>query len=210
MNLDLSKLCIHTMTNRPWSLKQCVEAYAERGLKHMSVWRNVLEKQTLNQSRAMIESAGLSVASLVRGGFFCAQEESERKKAIQDNRLALEQAAEIGAPLLVLVCGAQPGYSVSRNIELIEEGIIEILPLAESLDVKLGIEPLHPMYADTRSAISSMQSANDVCDRIDSKQVGITVDVFHLWWEEHLRQEIKRAGERTESFLSMFVIGKKI
>ena len=58
----------------------------------------------------------------------------------------------------------------------------------------MAVEPLHPMYADTRSAIATVKMANDLCDRIDSPMVGVTIDVFHCWWDPDLQNEITRAG----------------
>ena len=40
---DLSKLCIHTITTKPWSLKTAVEKYSERGIQGITVWRQALE-----------------------------------------------------------------------------------------------------------------------------------------------------------------------
>ena len=74
------------------------------------------------------------------------------------------------------------------------------MPLAESQKIKLGIEPLHPMYADTRSAIITMKQANDMVEEIDSPFLGIVVDVYHTWWDENLEHEIKRAGRKGKIF----------
>ena len=43
MSNDLKHLAIHTMTNKPWSLAQCVDGYASAGIGGISVWRNVIE-----------------------------------------------------------------------------------------------------------------------------------------------------------------------
>ena len=76
----------------------------------------------------------------------------------------------------------------------IADGIAAIIPNAEAAGVKLGIEPLHPMYADSRSAINTLRQANDLCARLDSQQVGVVVDVYHLWWDPDLETEIQRSG----------------
>ena len=59
----------------------------------------------------------------------------------------------------------------------------------------LAIEPLHPMYADTRSAINTLSQANDMAEALHSPWVGVAVDVYHLWWDPFLEKEIKRCGE---------------
>ena len=72
--------------------------------------------------------------------------------------------------------------------------------LAESLGVKLAIEPLHPMYADDRSAINSLASANDVCDELNHPLVGIAYGVYHLWWDPDLEEQTKRTAEADRLF----------
>ena len=197
---NLDKLCIHTITTKPWTLKECCENYAAAGIKGISVWRDTLEGRPLSESKKMLDDNGMEVVSLVRGGFFTSQDNTQREAALDVNREAIAEAAAIGAPLVVLVCGATPGQSVKTNVAQIQAGIEALIPDCEAHGVKLGIEPLHPMYADTRSAIVTMAGANDVAEAIDSKWLGVTVDVFHLWWDLHLEQEIKRCGKNGNLF----------
>jgi sugar phosphate isomerase/epimerase len=197
---DLSKLCIHTMTNKPWSLDQCLSNYSKAGIGGISVWRNVIEGQNLSQVARRINDAGLTPVSLVRGGFFTGKTQIEKQNSLDDNLRAIDEAAAIGTDLVVLVCGATPGFTVKENLKMIQEGIEKIVPHAASCNVKLGIEPLHPMYADTRSAVSSLKSANDLAERINNDNVGVTLDVFHLYWEEYLQEEIDRCAALNKLF----------
>ena len=137
----------------------------------------------------------VEVVSYVRGGFFPQGTKEKRQAAVQQNIDMLEEAAAIGAPLLVLVCGADPEAGLEKSREQIRDGIEMILPKARELGVKLGIEPLHPMYADTRSAINTLKQANDMVAQIGDEMVGVVVDVYHLWWDDELEGEIGRAGE---------------
>lgn len=197
---DLSKLCIHTQTNKPWDLEQCVKHYSEAGIRGISVWRHLLENMPLSRARRILEEQGMDVVSLVRGGFFPSVEASKRTLAIDDNIRALEEAEAIGSPLIVLVCGADPGQSQQASREQIRDGILEILPRVETAGVKLAIEPLHPMYAADRSAITTMAQANDMVEEIGSDHVGVAVDVFHLWWDPSLENEIIRCGKLKKLF----------
>jgi sugar phosphate isomerase/epimerase len=142
----------------------------------------------------------MTVVSLARGGFFPSIEKEKRESAIQDNLLAIEQAATIGAPSIVLVCGADGRQSPEKSREQIAEGIIKLIPAARSAGLKLSIEPLHPMYAGDRSAINTLKQANDMAEMINSEWVGIAVDVYHLWWDDTLQSEIKRCGENNHLF----------
>jgi len=112
----------------------------------------------------------------------------------------IDEAAELGAPLLVLVCGAVPGQALTVSRAQIREGIEAILPQAQDCGVKLAIEPLHPMYADDRSAINTLGQANDMTAAIDAPHLGVAVDVYHLWWDPNLEQEIQRCGDLKKLF----------
>ncbi|WP_114752569.1 sugar phosphate isomerase/epimerase family protein [Pleomorphovibrio marinus] len=193
---DLSKLCVHTITTKSWSIEEAGERYEAAGVKGISVWRQYLEGRNIAQAGERLSNHGLEVVSLVRGGFFPSVSSTERKKALDDNRKAIEEAAALGAPMIVLVCGADPGQSLATSRAQIQAGIEEVLPFAMEHGVKLAIEPLHPMYADTRSAVNTMEQANDMAEAIASEYVGIAADVYHLWWDPHLEKEIERCGKK--------------
>jgi len=192
---DLSKLCIHTITTKPWTIEQSAEKFGEAGVSGISVWRDTLENRDIAKTGDMLRANGLEIVSLVRGGFFPSIDSLKRKEALGDNRLAIDEAETLGCPMLVLVCGAEPEISLEKSRDQIREGIEAILPYAENANVKLAIEPLHPMYADTRSGINTMEQANDMAEYFKSAYVGVAVDVYHLWWDPHLEQEIYRCGQ---------------
>jgi sugar phosphate isomerase/epimerase len=191
---DFSKLCVHTLTNKPWNLKQCVENYSATGISGITIWRNVLEGQNLKEAKTLLDDNNMEVVSIARGGFFPSSKKSKRQEAIDDNLLAIDQAAAINAPAIVLVCGADGQQSLEKSRDQIKEGIIKLLPQAKTAGVKLAIEPLHPMYAGDRSAINTLAQANNLAEEINSDFVGIAVDVYHLWWDDNLQNEIKRCG----------------
>lgn len=192
---DTTRLCIHTITTQPLPLEVAIAQHAQVGARGLTVWRQALTGRDPQQAGQQIREAGLSVVSLCRGGFFPAASAAGRQAAIDDNRRVIDEAAALGAPLIVLVCGAVPGQPLAESRRQIEAGIAAVLPHAAACGVKLGIEPLHPMYADSRSAISTLGQANEMCERLASDDVGVVVDVYHLWWDPALEAEIQRAGQ---------------
>ncbi len=198
--IDLSKLCIHTATTKPWNIEAAAQYYARVGVAGMSVWQDALEGRNTGKTGRMLRDCGLQVVSYVRGGFFPAAEARDRLTAIDDNRKMIDEAAELGAPLLVLVCGAVPGQTLELSRRQIEDGIAAILPHAEKADIRLGIEPLHPMYADSRSAVNTLRQANDLAEKFDSRHLGVVHDVYHLWWDPDLRAETERCGQSGNLF----------
>jgi sugar phosphate isomerase/epimerase len=191
---------VHTITTRPWSLEEVIEGYSRAGIPAITVWRQAFESSGAGEAAKLLKESGLRVTSLCRGGFFPAPDDTGRRKAIDDNLRAIEEAATIGAPLIVLVCGAVPGMPLEEGRRQIREGIEAILPEAEKTGVRLSIEPLHPMYADCRSAVVTLGQANDIIEAINHANLGVTVDVYHLWWDHQLEDEISRAGHRIFSY----------
>jgi sugar phosphate isomerase/epimerase len=192
---DLSRLCIHTITTKPWKMEEAAKKYSAAGVKGITVWRDALEGRNIKETGKMLREHDLTIVSLCRGGFFPHKNAAKLKSAIDDNRRAIEEAAELGTSMLVLVCGADPSQSLEESRKHIRDGISAIIPQASAAGVKLTIEPLHPMYADTRSAINTLAQANDMAEELNSPWVGIAVDMYHLWWDPFLKREIKRCGE---------------
>lgn len=154
-----------------------------------------MEGRVLADVHRQAVDSGLDVVSLCRGGFFPAVSQVGRQAAIDDNLLAIEQAHAIGAPVVVLVCGAVPGQCLHESRQQIADGIAAVLPVAQQAGVKLAIEPLHPLYCDDRSAVNTMKQANAICNALGSpKHLGIAVDVYHVWWDSELQEQIVVAG----------------
>ena len=200
----LSRLCLHTITTKPWNIEEAARNYTAKGISGITVWRDALEGRNIRQTGEMLRSAGLTAVSLCRGGFFPSADKARRAAALEDNRLAVEEASELGTDKIVLVCGADPSQSLEDSRKQIFDGISEILPYAGEAGIRLAIEPLHPMYADTRSAINTIEQANDMAERLDSEWIGVAVDVYHLWWDPGLQNGIARCG-RNNNLLAFHI-----
>jgi sugar phosphate isomerase/epimerase len=199
---DLSHLCLHTVTTKPWPLATAAQNYAAAGLKAITVWRDCAQThpEGIKAGGELCRSEGLEIVSYVRGGFFTALGAKGRQTAIDENKRIIDEAAALGAPLIVLVCGATPGQSLFTSRTQIAEALAAILPHARAAGIKLGIEPLHPMYADSRSAVNTMTQALDLSLALQDDHIGVTVDVFHLWWDDRLQAEIARCGHAGKLF----------
>ncbi|MBT7153820.1 MAG: sugar phosphate isomerase/epimerase, partial [Deltaproteobacteria bacterium] len=137
---DFSRLCIHTITTKPWSLETAIEKYAAAGVKGITIWRQWLDGKDPKTAGQMARDAGLEIVSYCRGGFFPAEDAPGRRSAIDDNRKIIDEADALGTNLIVLVCGAVPGQSLPESRNQIGDGIGAILGHAKSAGIKLGIE----------------------------------------------------------------------
>jgi sugar phosphate isomerase/epimerase len=187
-------------------LPEILDACAQRGIRAVSPWRDQVAAAGLGQISKQVRSLGLELSGYCRGGMFPATDAAGLKAARDDNRRAVDEASELRAACLVLVVGALPGAlqgkAAHKDLALsrsqVRDGIAELLDYAKQARMPLAIEPLHPMYAADRACINTMEQALDVCDELDPRRtgaLGVAVDVYHVWWDPRLQQQIARAGK---------------
>jgi len=197
---DTSRLAIHTITVKPLPFDRMLSKFVSAGVHGITIWPDAVETAGAQEAAKMLGDTNLRVCALARGGFFPALDAHTRQQALDMNRERIDLARALGAPVLVLVCGAVKGQPLKTSRAQIGEGIAAILPHAEQAGVRLAIEPLHPMYADDRCAINTLKTANDVVDAMDHPALGVCVDVYHTWWDPDLPAQIERAGKRGSLF----------
>lgn len=194
--MELAACSLNTITVRSLSLRAVVDQATRRGIPAIAPWRDIVQGAGVDVASHLIHDAGLSVTSLVRGGLFTALEAAGRRAAIEDTRRALDEAASIGAPCLVLVCGGLVGRDLAGSRAMVRDGIEAVLPHAAAAGIHLGVEPLHPMMVAGRSVVTTLGEANDLVGAIDDPWLGVIVDAYHVWWDAALWREIDRARGR--------------
>ncbi|WP_328686485.1 sugar phosphate isomerase/epimerase [Streptomyces sp. NBC_01261] len=184
------------MTVKQLSMPELVDACLELGVPGVGLWREPVQSYGLEETAKLVRDAGLTVTTLCRGGFFTALDPAERARALDDNRRAVDEAATLGTDTLVLVSGGLPAGSKDLHgaRERIADALGELGPYAEERGVRLAIEPLHPMFASDRCVVSTLSQALDLAERFPAQQVGVTVDTYHIWWDDRAPEQIARAG----------------
>ena len=197
---DYTRLSLNQITTNRWSLAEALDGCLRAQVPAIGIWRHKIAEVGLPESRRLVRDAGLHVSSVCRGGMFPAATAEERAVRIEDNRRAIDEAAELGADTLVLVCGPGPDRDIKAARRMVEDAIAALVPYARERKVTLAIEPLHPMYAAERSCITSLEEANVLADKFPADVVGIVVDVYHVWWDAMLEREVARAQARIRGF----------
>jgi sugar phosphate isomerase/epimerase len=197
---SLTRLSLNQITTEHASLGETVDACARHGVPYVAVWRHKLAETGVERAVRLIRDAGIRVSSLCRGGMFPAATAAERAARIEDNRRAVDEAAALGAEVLVLVCGPAPDRDIAAARRMVADGIAALVPYAAERRVRLGIEPLHPAFAAERSCITTLREARCLAERFDPATVGIVADVYHIWWDPEVFDEIARAAGRLVGF----------
>ncbi|WP_426363972.1 sugar phosphate isomerase/epimerase family protein [Streptomyces sp. E-08] len=188
MNVD--RFSINHATVKQLSLPVLVEHCLRLGVPGVGLWREPVQEYGVEAAAGLVRDAGLTVTTLCRGGFFT----SDGWEA--ENRAAIDEAVTLGTDTLVLVSGgltpACPDLPSARA--RITEAIGTLAPYAGERGVRLAIEPFHPMYASDRCAVSTLDQALEIAERFPASQVGVTVDTYHLWWDDRAPAAVERAG----------------
>jgi sugar phosphate isomerase/epimerase len=200
--IGLERLSLNQATVKHLSLAEAVALCVRHDIPAIGLWRDRVAEADLDRAAALVRRAGLHVSSLCRGGFFTQADAEGLTAARADNRAAVREAAELGADTLVLVCGGLvPGRrDLGLARQMVADAIGDLVPEAQRLGVRLGIEALHPMFCADRSVIASLSEAVDLALSFPADAVGVVVDSYHVWWDARLATEIARAAGRIVSF----------
>jgi sugar phosphate isomerase/epimerase len=200
--MNAEGLSINLATVREqWNLGEAVEACAKLGIKAVDPWRDQVAKFGLENSAQAIKDNGMRVTGYCRGGMFTHADAKGRAAAIDDNKRAIDEAKALGAECLVLVVGGVPqgSHDIVGARTQVAEGISAVLDHARGAKMPLAIEPLHPMYAADRACVNTLKQALDLAGQI-APDVGVAIDVYHVWWEPGLAEQIARAGAEKRIF----------
>jgi sugar phosphate isomerase/epimerase len=200
--LRLERLSLNQATVQHLGVADAVALCARHDIAAIGLWRDPVAAAGLAAAAALVKRAGLHVSSLCRGGFFTRADADGLAAARADNRAAVREAAELEADALVLVCGGLvPG---SRDLGLarrmVADAIGDLVPFAQRLGIRLGIEALHPMFCADRCVIASLGEAVDLALLFPAEVVGVVVDTYHVWWDARLATDIARAAGRIVSY----------
>jgi sugar phosphate isomerase/epimerase len=200
--IPASRLSLNQATVKPLTLRQTLDLCLRYEIPAVGLWRDRVAELGLNESAAAVRRSGLHVSSLCRGGFFTHPDADGRAAALASNRAAIEEAAALEADALILVSGGL--VTGSRDLGLarrmITDAIAELVPRAQELGVRLGIEPLHPMFCADRCVLVRLRDAVDLALQFPADAVGVVVDTYNVWWDSAVAADIARASGRIVSY----------
>jgi len=128
---DLSRLSFNQMTAGKRGLREVVDACVGGGISWIGPWRHAVGDAPAEAGR-LIREAGVRASSLCRGGMFPAATAEERRKRIDDNLRAIDEAVAVGTDLLVLVNGPAPARDIDGARQMVVEGIGRLLRMPHS------------------------------------------------------------------------------
>ena len=189
--LDLCAINTATLGFRH-AIAETIEVIARHGFGGIAPWRREIEGGDVKAIARQIRDAKLAVTGYCRSTYIPAATRREFEANIAANIAAITDAGLLGAANFVMVVGGLPPGSknIAAARQQVEEGVGLLADHARQCGVRIALEPLHPMYAADRSCLSTIDEALGICQRSQSDQIGICLDVYHIWWDPDLAQKI--------------------
>lgn len=198
---DHSALALNTATlghnlegyGAGWSPQQVIDACAERGFGGIVFWRREIGNRAVQIGDA-VRAAGMQVVGLCRTPYLTGRD------AGSDDEItaSIDMAAALGAPVLTIVTGGvEPGTKGNADSrKILADRVAAHAEYAQRTGVSLALEPLNPMFGGNRTCLFTVRDALDLCERVDMPNLGIAVDVYHVWWDSQLATSLQAATGR--------------
>ncbi len=200
----LDRLSINQVTMREhWSLAEAIAGLARHDVRGITVWRDKLAQLGVEEGARRLQGEGMTVTAFCVGGLLGAMDDAAFQQRLDDNRRIIDEAAKIEAQCVMMVAGGLP--EGSRDLvgvrERCLEGLAALVPHARDAGIPLALEPLHPMTTASRSCLATLRQANDWYEQLGGgPDLGIAIDVYHVWWDPDLEEQILRAKDRIVAF----------
>lgn len=171
-----------------------IDACAARGLAGIVFWQRELQDRAAEIGNR-VRAAGMQVVGLCRTPFITG---SGAPASLDGARETIDIAAALGTQVVTIVTGGTEPETkgVLESQKILADRVAALAPYAAERGVKLALEPLNPMFGGNRTCIMTVRDALRVCDLADQPNVGVAVDVYHVWWDSTLSESCAEAGER--------------
>lgn len=176
-----------------WSPERVIDACAERGFGGIVFWRREIGARAIEIGNR-VRAAGMQVVGLCRTPYLTGREAGSDDEI----RASVDMAAGLGTKVLSIVTGGtDPGTKgISESQKRLAERVATHAEYAAQLGVHLALEPLNPMFGGNRTCLMTVRDAVNICKAVDAANVGIAVDVYHVWWDTSLRESLLSARGR--------------
>jgi sugar phosphate isomerase/epimerase len=96
----------------------------------------------------------------------------------------------------ICVTGPQGSYSEARARDLVVRGLREVAQAASARNITVAVEPMHTSLRGEWSLVTNVPDTIDLLDAVGEPNVGMIVDVWHLWDTPDLLAHLSRHADR--------------
>ena len=198
---DIGALALNTATlghnldghGAGWPIERVIDACAERGFGGLVFWQREVGARP-HAIGERVRAGGMAVAGLCRTPYITGP---SAPATLDEARASVDMAAALGTDVLTIVTGGtEPGTKgVEESQKRLAERVAGLAEHAAGCGVRLALEPLNPMFGGARTCLFTVAEAIRVCDRVGADNLGVAVDVYHVWWDTTLSETLSAGGQ---------------
>ncbi len=175
----MPRLSINELTTFRWTFEEDLRQYQAAGIPAIGVWRRKIADVGEDSAVELLAASNLAVSNMVWIGGFTGSDGIPYRDALDDGREAIELAARMKCPTIVVYSGGRAGHTVNHARRLFQNALAELLPLAEERKVKLALEMVHPNYAAEWSILTQVDDLLQLREKLNSPALGFALDTYH-------------------------------
>lgn len=176
----MNRLSMNELTTLRWSFEQDVLFYREAGYEAIGVWRQKLTDFGEERGIELLADSGLAVSNMQWVGGFTGIDGRTYEESLDDACRAVFLASAIQAGVLTVYTGGRNNHTQRHANRLIRDAIDRMLPIAESQNVTLALEPVHPTCAAEWSVLSSLEETLELLASYGSHHLKLVYDTYHF------------------------------
>jgi len=176
---------ISQFTTSRWDLPDELSRCADHGFEALAVWRAKLSDVGLAAARRMFDDAGIRASSVQWAGGFTGGDGRSFAESVADAREAVDCAAALGAPVVVMHSGCRSGHTRSHARRLLLQAIDALAGHAGTNGVALAVKPLHPAVSVDCSFLTALDDALDLVEEATHRcaavaRIGLALDLWQF------------------------------
>lgn len=185
-----------------WSLEEDLQHYRAAGATCFELLESKIPCQEVEEKLDLVRQSGLRVSNVQPAveSFFDVKL-SPTKGTLEANRQSLHNSVEfLGRSRICdrfnTISGVLPECSWVEALPHFVREYRELCRRAADYDIKIMVEPLHPIYCGLDSMISTFAEAAQLVDAVGADNLGFTFDVWHVWDQPNVYDDIRKYADR--------------
>jgi len=186
------KLAFSSNAYRSYKIEECIDSIHLAGYEAIEIMCDIphafppISEDKINCIKNSLKKNSMSISNL--NGFmmnaiedfhhpsWIEESENYRQKRIEHTKNCLELAHLLGAKTVSTEPGGpKTSQTTEKELELFEQGILEVLPIAKELKIQLLIEPEPELLIENSTQFLKF------IERFESKYIGLNFDIGHFF-----------------------------
>ncbi|MGO8862973.1 MAG: sugar phosphate isomerase/epimerase family protein [Acidimicrobiales bacterium] len=177
-----------------WDLLECIGAWTRAGLRGIGVGLPQFEQAGRDRSLRELRASELTVSDLQGVYLYDLVEPARFTKRQQQALTYLDIAAELGVDCVTAEIAPRGTLSWNEAARHVVEQTVAVLPEIRARNLRLAIEPVHPLRQDV-SFINLAADAVEIVRRVDDPSFGYLFDTYHLWWQRGIEELARQSAD---------------